>query len=57
MLSGCKIYKPKAAFNKATFFARRLDLSFKTKLKVKGRKTGFIQHCSSLKPIVLSPLM
>jgi hypothetical protein len=25
--------------------------------KVKGRKAGFIQHCSSLKPIVLSPLM
>jgi hypothetical protein len=29
----------------------------KLKLKVKGRKAGFIQHCSSLKPIVLLPLM
>jgi hypothetical protein len=27
------------------------------RLKVKGGKAGFIQHCSSLKPIVLSPLM
>jgi hypothetical protein len=32
VLSGCKIYKPKAAFNKTTFFARRLDLGFKKKL-------------------------
>ena len=32
MLCGCKIYKPKAAFNKTTFFARRLDLSFTKKL-------------------------
>ena len=32
MLSGCKIYKPEASFNKTTFFSRRLDLSFKKKL-------------------------
>jgi hypothetical protein len=25
--------------------------------KAKGCKAGFIQHCSSLKPIVLSPLV
>jgi hypothetical protein len=27
------------------------------KVKVKGCKAGFIEYCSSLKPIVLSPLM
>ena len=32
MLGGWKIYEPKAAFNKTTFFARRLDLSFKKKV-------------------------
>jgi hypothetical protein len=32
MVSGCKIYKPKAAFSKTTFCASRLGLSFERKL-------------------------